>query len=128
MRLSEDTQQALRTLIETSPALLAQLQQSSNVAQSAQLVAEAARAAQIDVTEEALRAHLGNAIQEASAQALTDGQLDQVAAGLSKKDKFIMASVLTFGTGCAIYSLMKATRQSSDANVNRLECWDMMAD
>ena len=128
MRLSEDTLQALQTLIETRPALQAQLQQSSNVAQSAELVAQAARAAHIDVKEETLRAHLDSALREATSLTLTDSQLEQVAGGLSKKDKFIMASVLTFGTGCAVYSLMKATRQSSDANVNRLECWDMLAD
>lgn len=128
MRLSEDTLQALQTLIETRPALQAQLQQSSNVAQSAELVAQAARAAHIDVTEETLRAHLDSALREATSHTLTDSQLEQVAGGLSKKDKFIMASVLTFGTGCAVYSLMKATRQSSGANANGLECWDMLAD
>lgn len=126
MRLTEETLQALHTLVAQTPALQAQLQQSDDVAQAAHLLGQAARAAQIDITEEALCAHLRSAIQEvtAQAQALTDSQLERVAGGMSKTD-FIVASVFSFGTACASLSLMKARKNMEGVDVSGKECWDM---
>ncbi len=124
MRLTEETLQALHTLVAQTPALQAQLQQSDDVAQAARLLGQAARAAQIDITEEALCAHLQSAIQEVTAQALTDSQLERVAGGMSKTD-FIVASVFSFGTACASLSLMKARKNMEGVDVSGKECWDM---
>lgn len=125
MRLTEETLQSLHTLIAQNPALQAQLQQSDDVAQAARLLAQAARAAQIDITEDALRAHLESAIQEVTAQALTDNQLERVAGGMSKTN-FIIVSIFSGGTFCATSSLMKAQKHMKGENVSGKECWDMV--
>jgi urease accessory protein UreF len=73
--------QALRGLIEQSPALLEQLKQSKSMGDSAKVLAEAARQEGLPVDEAAMRAHLENAMQQMQSAALSDGQLDAVAGG-----------------------------------------------
>lgn len=123
MRLPEDTLQSLHTLIAQNPALLAQLQQSDNVAQSARLLAQAAHAAQIDIAEDALLAHLEKTIREVTAQALTDSQLEHVAGGMTKGE-FIAASIFSMGIVCGALSLKKADLKNK-GKYDGIECWEM---
>ncbi len=109
MRLSEDTLQTLRTLIEKDPGLRAQLQQANDAAASARILSQAASAANLPVEEAALRTHLEDVSQRVSAEALSDAQLDKVAGG--GKDLYIAISVLSLGIGCAIVSALNNHRQ-----------------
>jgi hypothetical protein len=105
MALSETTLQALHKLVENDPALLAQLQQTDDAAQSARILTEAARAAHIDVEETALCTHLEQLSAKAGSVALSDAQLDLVAGGGEwTRAAFVMMSVGTLGIGCAAVS------------------------
>ncbi len=105
MSLSDTTLQALHKLVEKDPALLAQLQQTDDAAQSARILTEAARSAQIDVDEAALRAHLETLSSQAGSVALSDAQLDLVAGGGEwTRAAFVMMSIGTLGIGCAAVS------------------------
>lgn len=105
MSLSDNTLNSLRKLVESNPSLLAQLQQTDDAAQSAQLLAQAAQAVQIDVDETALRTHLESLSAQDASQVLSDAQLDVVAGGGGwSKAAFIGMSIGTLGIGCAAVS------------------------
>jgi hypothetical protein len=125
MSLTDNTLNSLRKLVENNPSLLAQLHQSDDVAQSARLLAQAASAANIAVTEEALRAHLEISIQQATQQALNDDQLDKVAGGMSKEGfiAFFALSVTTFGITCAAISIGSAIAKGVGYRDAASDCW-----
>ena len=102
MSLSSDTLQMLCKLIEQDPVLLAQLRQTSDAAQGATLLLQAAQQAGINVTLESLRAYLEGRLQNAATD-LSDAQLDQVAGGMNKSE-FIAMSVFSLAIGCAVVS------------------------
>lgn len=107
MSLPEGTLKSLRGLIEKDPSLLAQLQQTNDAAQSAQLLVQAARAVQLDVDEAALRTHLESISRQANSLALDDVQLEAVAGGgADERARFIASSIFSLGISCALISRM----------------------
>ncbi len=81
MNLQASHIQALRGLIEQSPALLEQLKQSKSIENSAKVLTEAAQKDGFQVTEAALREYMNNAMKQKQPAALSDTQLDAVAGG-----------------------------------------------
>ena len=107
MSLTDNTLNSLRKLVENNPSLLAQLQQTNDAAQSAQLLVQAARAVQLDVDEAALRTHLESISRQAARQTLDDAQLEAVAGGgADERARFIASSIFSLGISCALISRM----------------------
>ena len=77
--LTPDTISQLQTLIQADPALIAQLQFCTDAASSAAVIAKAAAAKGMDVTEPDLVAHFEGAV--AKQGTMSDGDLEQVAGG-----------------------------------------------
>ena len=98
--LTPETISQLETLIEADPALLAQLQSCTDAASSAAIVAKAAAAKGIHVTESDLVAHIEAELPKQAD--MSDAELDQVAGGSQQS----ALSILTLGVGCAIKSLI----------------------
>lgn len=120
MSTPADTLQALRSLIEKTPSLLAQLQQVGNAAQGAAILTRAATQAGIEIDANELQVSLESAASQMTAQPLSDVQLNQVAGGMNK-DEFIAMSVFTLAIGCAVVSQERvATGARPDPKMNPL--------
>ncbi|TXT39639.1 MAG: hypothetical protein FD135_2071 [Comamonadaceae bacterium] len=110
MSISEQTLSALQQLMAQDKTLLAQVQASSHTAQAANLIADAATKAGIEVKLADLTAHFANAAQTATGQALSDQQLEAVAGGFKIGDDaaMILLSIVSFGLTCAVVSITHA--------------------
>jgi hypothetical protein len=106
MAISDNTLASLRQLVQDDPALLSRLQQIDDSHAAAQVLAEAARLARLDITVDALREYLEESAQQAAAQTLNDVQLETVAGGLDKKAAYVAISIFSLGIGCAVVSGM----------------------
>ena len=86
-------------MIQADPALVAQLQSCTDAASSAAVIAKAAAAEGIDMSEPSLVAYFEAAI--AKQGAMSDAELEQVAGGMPGW----AVSLLTVGVGCAGISI-----------------------
>ena len=103
MSLKPETITQLQTLIQADPTLVAQLRSCTDAASSAAVIAKAAAAKGLDVTELDLVAHFDAAVAQQGA--MSDAELEQVAGG------FIPGwalSVISLGISCAIISITDA--------------------
>jgi len=103
MTISSETLQALRSLAENTPALLARLRQASNAPQTARILTQAASHAGLDVNEKDLCDFLEDCSRQVTGVDLNDDQLATVAGGMTKEG-FIAMSVFSLGIGCHIMS------------------------
>ena len=110
MPLSEQTLSALQQLMAHDKALLAQVQASSHTTQAANLIADAAIKAGIEVKLADLTAYFANPAQTATGQALSDQQLEAVAGGFTMGDDtaMILLSIVSLGMTCAVVSIAHA--------------------
>ena len=108
MSLKPETISQLETLIQADPALVAQLQSCTDAASSAAVIAKAAAANGVDVTEPDLVAHFEAAV--AKQGTMSDTELEQVAGGMNPATPGILMSIFSLGLGCAFVSLGSATK------------------
>ena len=80
MSIKPETISQLETMIKADPALVAQLQSCTDSASSAAVIAKAAAAKGMDVTEPDLVAYFEAAV--ANNGAMSDAELEQVAGGV----------------------------------------------
>lgn len=106
MSLSNSTLKQLQDLMQQNPALVAQVHNAGNASSVAMVVAKAAANEGIAVTAEELITHFSEATQANQNQPLSDAQLEAVAGGITELDARITMSVLTFGLGCAVMSIV----------------------
>ena len=81
MSFNPETITQLQTLLQADPALLAQLQAETELAGVAAVIAHAASAQGLDLSEADLMSHLAAEQSQASAVAMSDAELEQVAGG-----------------------------------------------
>lgn len=103
MTISAETLQTLRTLAETTPGLLTQLQQTKEASHAARLLVQAARQVGQEINEQDVCDFLEDCSRQATSNALHDDQLDNVAGGMTKEG-FIAMSVFSLGIGCHVMS------------------------
>lgn len=103
MTISSETLQTLRSLAESTPSLLAQLQQTRDAPQAARLLARAASQAGQEVNEQDVCDFLEDCSRQAARADLSDDQLEKVAGGMTKEG-FIAMSVFSLGIGCHVMS------------------------
>ena len=107
--LTPDTISQLQTLIQADPALIAQLQSCSDAASSAAVIAKAAAAKGMDVTEPDLVAHFeGVAAKQGT---MSDDELEQVAGGGTGAAVLLS---LAFPLACAITSALSQRLAKQD--------------
>ena len=106
MSLKPETIAQLQTLIQADPALVAQLQSCTDVASSAAVIAKAAAAKGMDVSTPDVVAHFEAAVAQQGS--MSDAELEQVAGGMPGW----ALSVLSFGLGCAIASIVDAANKT----------------
>ena len=107
MSLKAETIAQLQTMIQADPALIAQLQSCTDAASSAAVIAKAAVAKGMDVTEPDLVAHFDASI--AKQGAMSDAELEQVSGGGVGGAVFL--SIISFGTACAAVSIIGAANK-----------------
>ena len=117
MSLKPETISQLQTLIQADPALVAQLQSCTDAASSAAVIAKAAAAKGMDVSEPDVLAHFEAAT--AKQGAMSDAELEQVAGG-----GVGAAVLLSIGVwwACAIISAGSELDQSS----NKMKCGERL--
>lgn len=103
MTISTETLQTLRSLAESTPELLAQLQQASDAPRAARILAQAASKAGHQIIEKDVCDFLEDCSRQAASAPLNDDQLEKVAGGMTKEG-FIAMSVFSLGIGCHIMS------------------------
>ena len=81
MSLNPETITQIQTLLQADPALLAQLQAETELASAAAVITKAATAQGLDINEADLMSHLAAEQSRASAAAMSDAELEQVAGG-----------------------------------------------
>ena len=111
--LTPDTITQLQTMIQADPALVAQLQSCTDAASSAAVIAKAAAAKGMDVSEPSLVAHFEAATAKQSA--MSDAELEQVAGGAGNSTAWII-SIFGVGLGCAIASIVGATQRNNSCS------------
>ena len=76
----------VQTLLQADPAMLVQLQAQTELAGVAAVVAKAAAAQGLDVSESNVMSHLASEQSQVTAAAMSDPELEQVAGGFSVDD------------------------------------------
>ena len=104
MSLTPETIAQLQTLIQADPALIAQLQSSTDAASSAAVIAKAGATKGMDVSAPDLVTHFEAATSKQGA--MSDAELEQIAGGGGRS---IAISIFSLGIGCAIISVIDAT-------------------
>ncbi len=127
MPLSEQTLSALQQLMAQKQELVTQVQATDDATQAAVLIAEAAAKSGIDVTPFELAVYFEEAAKNLATQALSDQQLEVVAAGvpddgLSDDTRMILISIFSLGTGCATVSLIQGVFHDNSGFVNKRYC------
>ena len=102
MSLKPETITQLETMIQADPALIKQLQCCKDTVSSAAVVAKAAAAKGVAVSESELLAHFEAAV--AKQGTLSDAELEQVAGG--GVTGAVIYSIATFGIGCVMGSVI----------------------
>ena len=82
MCLNPETITQIQTMLQADPALLAELQTQTELTGVAAVISKAAAAQGLDVNEADLMSHLAAQQSQASAAAMSDAELEQVAAGV----------------------------------------------
>ena len=106
MSLNPETITQIQSLLQSDPPLLAQLQVETELAGVAAVIAKAAAAQGLDVSEADLLSHLAAEQSQASAAAMSDAELEQVAGGGIGVG--ILGSICVVGLGCALASIYGA--------------------
>ena len=106
MSLNPETITQIQTMLQADPALLAELQTQTELAGVASVIAKAATAKGLDINEADLMSHLAAEQSQASAAAMSDAELEQVAGG--GIGKAIGLSIGTLGLACAAFSISYA--------------------
>ena len=113
MSLNPETITQIQTLLQADPALLEQLQAETELAGVAALIAKAASAQGLEVSEPDLISHLETEQSKVNATTMSDAELEQVAgAGLGDA---IGLSIIGVGFLCGMLSF-------SAALYNRRKC------
>ena len=89
MSLNSETITQIQAMLQADPALLAQLQAETELAGVAAVIAKAATAQGLDVSEADLMGHLTAEQSQANAAAMSDAELEQVAGGSIIIDKVL---------------------------------------
>ena len=106
MSLNPETLAQLQTLLQADPALLTQLQAETELAGAAAVITKAATAQGLDINEADLLSHLAAEQSQASAAAMSDADLEQVAgAGIGDA---IGLSIIGVGFLCGMLSFSAA--------------------
>ena len=113
MSLKPETITQLQTLIQADPTLVAQLRSCTDAASSAAVIAKAAAAKGMDVSAPDVVAHFEAAVAQQGA--MSDAELEQVAGG-GEHDRAITLSILSFGLGCAIRSILGAAQVGTNCS------------
>lgn len=105
MTLKPETITQIQTMLQADPALLAQVQSLAEPVEAAAILVKAAAANGIDVNVSDVVAFAESA--RASQGAISDSELEQVAGG---SIEFVMMSLKSLGFGCAIHSIVNASK------------------
>ena len=111
--ITPDVITQLATMIQADPALTVQLQSCTDAASSAAVIAKAAAAKGMDVSEPSLVAHFEAAT--AKQGAMSDADLEQVAGGAGNETAWLI-SIFGVGLGCAIASIVGATQRNNSCS------------
>ena len=106
MNLNPETIAQIQTLLKADPALLAQLQAQTELAGVAAVIAKAAAAQGLNLSEATLMSFLTVEQSQTTAAAMSDAELEQVAGGGIGAG--IFGSILGLGIGCAALSIHSA--------------------
>lgn len=113
MSLSQATLNELQQLIVADTGLQTRLQEANDAAQAVETIVAAAAAKGLRVEPSELSAHFATATEAASAEAISDSQLESVAGGL-RNGGFIAMSLFTIMAGCIINSVVHGQRKGSE--------------
>ena len=108
MSLNSETITQIQAMLQADPALLAQLQAETELAGAAAAIAKAATAQGLDVNEADLMSHLAAEQSQASAAAMSDAELEQVAGG--GLGEAIGLSIIGVGFLCGMLSFSAALK------------------
>ena len=106
MSFNPETIIQIQNLLQSDPALLAQLQSETELAGVAAVIDKAAAAQRLDVNEADLMSHLEAEQLRAKTATLSDAELEHVAGG--GIGNAIFATVLGLGVACAVASIIVA--------------------
>ena len=113
MSLNSETITQIQAMLQADPALLAQLQAETELAGVAAAITKAATAQGLDINEADLMSHLAAEQSQASAAAMSDAELEQVAGGGGyygwQLDQALAISIGGLGIGCAMVSIWAVT-------------------
>ena len=109
--MTPETITQIQAMLQADPALLAELQPQTELAGVAAVIAKAATAQGLDVSESDLMSHLALEHSQANAAAMSDAELEQVAGG--GIGGAIFASVCGFGVACAVASIFGAVKKGA---------------
>ena len=103
MSLNPETITQIQTMLQADPTLLAQLQGETELAGVAAVIAKAAAAQGLNVSEPDLMRHLAVEQSQATASGMSDAELEQVAGGGPSRSRISTIGMVV--VGCVAYSL-----------------------